>query len=90
MLAKLIKKNLVISGYLLYQQVNAPRVSGIVSAYERYPHSAALRFCKELGLIREYIRGDKDVIHDIARGWDTYEMLYPEEKKPRRRPMRKR
>lgn len=86
MLAKLIKKNLVINGYLFYKQVTTPRVSGIVSAYERYPHTAALRFCKELGLIREYVRGDKDVIRDVARGWSTYEMLYPEERKPHARP----
>lgn len=86
---ELIKKNIIAHLCRFGQAVSAPRVRGIVSCYERYTHVAALRFCRELGLVREYIRGDKDVIRDIAAAYDTYELLYPEPREPHVRRRRK-
>jgi len=48
--------------------------------FERYDHATGLRIARGLNLVREYVRGDADVLRDIGRSWELYEMLYPEPK----------
>ena len=52
------------------------RSDGLVSVFQRYDHGTALRFARELRVLREYVRGDVDVIHDIARSFELYEEIF--------------
>lgn len=63
---------------MFYEGLTAPRVYGICSSFERFSHTAALRFASKLRVLREYIRGDADVIHDIAASFYLYEVIFPE------------
>lgn len=59
-----------------YQALTAKRDSWKCSIFERYPQVEALRIARELRVLREYVRGDVDVIRDIARSFELYETLF--------------
>ena len=61
---------------MYYRSLTSPRDKWKCSIFERYPQSEALRFARELQVLREYVRGDVDVIRDIARSWELYEALF--------------
>lgn len=49
------------------------------SIFERFNLVTKLRIVSHLRLLREYVRGDADVIRDILDGYDTYDLLFPED-----------
>lgn len=64
-----------------YYKSTLPRRAGVlISIFQRFEHVAAIRIAKELGVLREYIRGDVDVLRDIGRAFDVYDRLFPEPK----------
>ena len=61
---------------LYYRSLTSLRTAWKCSIFERYSQAEALRFARELRVLREYVRGDVDVIRDIARSWELYEALF--------------
>ena len=63
-----------------YASVHFQRRDGLGTIFERYDHATGLRIARGLNLVREYVRGDADVLRDIGRSWELYEMMFPEPK----------
>lgn len=49
----------------------------LVSVFERYDHATAMRIAKELDVLREYVRGEPQVVRDIALSFELYEAMFP-------------
>lgn len=62
-----------------YWRSTLPRRDGLCSIFDRFDHGAAIKAAKELGVLREYIRGDADVLRDIGKAFDTYALLFAEQ-----------
>lgn len=63
-----------------YRSMTYQRRDGLCTVFERYDHGTGLRIARGLNLIREYVRGDRDVLRDIMDAWELYEQMFPEPK----------
>jgi hypothetical protein len=61
-----------------FKGVNGARTDGLCSIFERCNHGIALRIARGLNVVREYVRGDADVLREIAQAWDLYVKMFPE------------
>lgn len=50
--------------------------AGVCTAFERYNNSVGLLFANKLNIVREFIRGDADVLNDLIQSWEVYETIY--------------
>jgi hypothetical protein len=60
-----------------FRSVNFERLDGLGSIFERFDQASALRIARGLGIVREYVRGDADVLRDIGRSFELYEQMFP-------------